>query len=191
MKPAACERPPERFASERLQLRRVLPSDAAGIFRTWAQDPEVTRFLLWKPHASQADTEAFLELCQAGWRAGDSLAWVLELDGRLAGMLAGDFQPPDVEVGYVLARPFWGRGLMSEALRALCAQVWLLPAFTRLNAFCHRQHRPSARVLQKAGFRSRGVWPRHCVFPNLGAEPCDCEGFILERDAAWTTALPT
>lgn len=177
-------RPPEEFRSPRLRLRRVLPDDAPGIFAAWAQDPLVTRYLLWKPHDTVADTEAFLALCQRGWQAGDSLAWALEHEGELAGMLAGDFQPPRVEVGYVLARRFWGRGLMPEALRALCAQIWQLPDFEQVDAFCHLEHRPSARVLQKAGFRSLGVWPGHCVFPNLGSDPCDCEGFVLRRSVA-------
>ena len=50
--------------SERLILRRFTYQDAESMYRNWACDPEVTRFLMWPPHASVEVTKKVL----AEWR---------------------------------------------------------------------------------------------------------------------------
>jgi len=42
--------PPEAIKTERILLRKPRMDDASVIFETNAQDPEVTRYLVWKPH---------------------------------------------------------------------------------------------------------------------------------------------
>lgn len=66
-----CMQPPGFFETERLLLRRPKPSDATAIFDEYAQDPEVTRFLAWRPHQSIADTIAFLETVERIGRPGE------------------------------------------------------------------------------------------------------------------------
>ena len=56
---------PDRFHTARLALRPIAPDDAGPIFETYAQDAEVTRFLVWRPHGGRADTEAYLARCLA------------------------------------------------------------------------------------------------------------------------------
>ena len=55
----------------------------------------------------------------------------------------------EVHVGYKIARPFWGRGLATEA-----AQEWVRRGFDelglrRISAFIHPQNTASIRVVQK------------------------------------------
>jgi len=45
---------PDGFRTARLALRPIAPQDAGPIFDTYAQDPEVTRFLTWRPHRQRA-----------------------------------------------------------------------------------------------------------------------------------------
>jgi RimJ/RimL family protein N-acetyltransferase len=56
---------PDRFQTARLILRPISPADAAPIFDTYAQDPDVTRFLTWRPHRTLAETEAYVARCLA------------------------------------------------------------------------------------------------------------------------------
>ena len=42
----------QRIETERLLLRRFSIDDADAMFRNWASDPEVTRFLTWPAHSS-------------------------------------------------------------------------------------------------------------------------------------------
>ena len=51
---------PDRFETNRLILRPIAPNDAPAIFSGYAQDPEVVRFLVWYPHHSIANTEAYV-----------------------------------------------------------------------------------------------------------------------------------
>src|SRR5438034_6926861 len=54
---------PYRFATARLILRPIAAADAPPIFAGYTQDPEVVRFLIWRPHRSIADTEAYISGC--------------------------------------------------------------------------------------------------------------------------------
>ena len=56
---------PDRFETARLILRPIEPRDAPAIFTGYAQDPEVVRFLIWRPHKGLADTEAYIARCMA------------------------------------------------------------------------------------------------------------------------------
>lgn len=47
--------------TERLTLRRFAVDDAEAVFRNWASDPEVTKFLMWPPHESVDVSRAWCE----------------------------------------------------------------------------------------------------------------------------------
>lgn len=56
---------PETFHAARLILRPIVPEDAGPIFDGYAQDATVTRFVIWRPHQSRSDTEAYIAECIA------------------------------------------------------------------------------------------------------------------------------
>jgi RimJ/RimL family protein N-acetyltransferase len=56
---------PDRFETTRLILRPIEREDAPAIFTGYAQDPEVVRFLIWRPHQGLAETEAYIARCMA------------------------------------------------------------------------------------------------------------------------------
>ena len=65
--------PPEKFTTERLVLRRPRLSDADDIFTQYASDPEVTRYVTWRPHQDRSGagcTGAAVAACQMGRRRG-------------------------------------------------------------------------------------------------------------------------
>ena len=47
--------------TRRLVLRRFTLSDAEPMYRNWASDPEVTRYLLWPAHESEEETKGILK----------------------------------------------------------------------------------------------------------------------------------
>jgi ribosomal-protein-alanine N-acetyltransferase len=65
MKPPGHLRVPAIIETPRLSLRPPARADAPAIFETYAQDPLVTRYLIWRPHASISETWAFLRRCEA------------------------------------------------------------------------------------------------------------------------------
>jgi RimJ/RimL family protein N-acetyltransferase len=162
-------RAPERIDTERLQLRRPVAADADAIFTAYAADPDVTTYVGFPRHRTVDDTRAFLHFSDAlwmQWPAGPYLAFLRD-DGALVGSSGLVFETPlRAATGYVLAKPYWGRGLATEALGAM-ARLAAGCGVQRLYAICHHQHLASARVLEKGGFLYEGTLRRYAEFPNL------------------------
>jgi ribosomal-protein-alanine N-acetyltransferase len=174
---------PDRFATARLILRPIAEGDAGDIFTGYAQDPEVVRFLSWRPHRDLSDTEAYIARCLA---TPPENARTYVLIGRADARLLGAFglRRPEsyrLDCGYVLARPHWGHGLMSEALTAVADWAVRQEAIWRLGAVCDVDNRASARVMEKAGLRREGILRRWIVNPNIGPEPRDCFSYARVR----------
>jgi [ribosomal protein S5]-alanine N-acetyltransferase len=166
---------PETLHTPRLVLRRPRAQDAATIFQRYAQDPEVTRYLTFRPHRQLAETEDFIDRCLRAWDAGIRRPWVLTPaeDDRAIGMLDLRLGEHGVDVGYVLARSAWGQGLMPEALRAVVDLVLAEAALFRIAAVCDVDNKASARVMEKAEMQREGLLRRYMVHPNVSAEPRD------------------
>jgi RimJ/RimL family protein N-acetyltransferase len=161
----------ETIQTARLLLRKPVAADVEAIFRRYASDPEVTRYLSWPTHRSVEDTQAFLAWSDAEWQrwpAGPYLAFPLdERPDPLLGSTGLAFQTStDAITGYAFAQDAWGHGFATEALKAM-VELARQTGVRRLEAACHAGHRPSAHVLEKGGFLCEGVLRDHSVFPNL------------------------
>ena len=174
---------PDRFETARLILRPIARGDALAVFAGYAQDPQVVRYLSWRPHRRLAETEAYIDRClMAPATRARTYALVTRAEDRLVG--AFELRQPEphrLDCGYVLARPFWGRGLMTEAL--LEAARWAInqPDIWRIGAVCDVDNLASARVMEKAGLVREGILHRWLVRPNLCRAPRDCVSYALSR----------
>jgi [ribosomal protein S5]-alanine N-acetyltransferase len=177
-------RPPPRIATARLRLRRLAAEDAAAIFADYAQDVEVTRFLMWRPHRSISETEAYVESRIAAWDKGEAFTYALARLENPAAIGAIELRPAGhrVEFGYVLARTHWGNGYMTEALRTVVEWALAQPGVWRAWSFCDVENRASARVMEKAGLVFEAVLRRWIVHPNIAAEPRDCRVYARIRE---------
>ena len=177
---------PETIHTGRLVLRRPVHTDASAIFDGYAQDPDVVRYLMWRPHTSVAHTHEFLARCHAGWTTQTDLTWALTLagDDRLIGMIGLRPHGFKSDLGYVLARPYWGQGLMTEAGRAIVQLAFSDPGIHRVWAVCDVDNRASSRVLEKLGLTREGVLRRWILHPNVSDEPRDCFCYARVRYTA-------
>jgi ribosomal-protein-alanine N-acetyltransferase len=155
------------LTTPRLELRQIHTSDANEIFRNYAQNPRVTHYLTWEVHESIADTHAFVMRSLKELESGDTLPWVIRLSGdpSVVGMIGAHIEDQRAMVGYVLAEPQWGRGLMSEALRAVMDYLEAeRPDIARVWAYCDEANPGSYRVMENAGMVREGVlraWSRN------------------------------
>ena len=174
---------PELVETQRLLLRKPLPKDADGIFQTYAQDREVTRYLVWSPHASVETTREFIANCQSRWESAKAFPYVITKrgNGELLGMIEFRLNGHRVDCGFVLARPYWGQGLMPEAVSALIAISLAQPSIFRVEATCDVENRASARVLEKAGLSREGLLRRNIIHPNISLEPRDSLLYAITR----------
>ncbi|MFC0407181.1 GNAT family N-acetyltransferase [Roseomonas elaeocarpi] len=172
---------PDAFQTPRLLLRPLAPDDAQPIFDGYAQDPEVSRYLTWRPHTAIEQTRAYIEACMAS-----SAIRTYALLRRDNGQLVGAFDlrqqsPTGLSYGYVLARQAWGSGLMTEVLRHAVDWALAQPSIWRIGSVCDVENGASARVMEKAGLVREGVLRRWLVCPNLGDEPRDCVSYARVR----------
>lgn len=163
----------------RLRLRAPQPGDEQVAFERWAQDPQVLRYLGWRPHAQLADTRTQLDWDQARWLKRSAFTWML-VEPQLGpiGMVQltpqrFDAPPHHLRLGYLLARSHWGRGLMHEAVSAVLDEAFAQGGVWRVDALCDVANQASARLLLSLGFVHEGVLQRHSLHPNAGAEPRD------------------
>lgn len=175
---------PSRIETERLILREPRPTDGPLLYQAYTADPEVTRYLVWRPHQALSETQQFIAACIKGWQARTHFPYVMTLqhaEHEPIGMLDARPRGHIVDVGYVLARRHWQRGIMPEALTALTEHCLAQPEIYRVQASCDVDNLASARLLEKCGFRQEGRLERYVVHPNLGDEPRACFMYALCR----------
>lgn len=76
--------------------------------------------------------------------------------GGIGFILHSDIERISAEIGYWLGEPFWGRGIVTEALIALTAYAIQTHNLRRVFAVPFAHNKGSARVLEKAGFQLEG-----------------------------------
>jgi len=177
-------KPPETLETERLYLRKPVMVDATPIFEQYAQDRDVTRFLTWKPHSSLEDTKKFLQRCIRVWKEGTSFPWAIirKSDNQLIGMIeivSMDFS--GALVGFVLAKPYWGKGYMKEALQKIIQWCLTQEYLFRVWAFCDVDNKASARVMKKAGMKKEGILRRWITLPQIDNNPRDCYCYAVVK----------
>ena len=100
-------------------LRTPRLDDAEAVFKAYASDVEVTRFLPWSAHGSVEDTRAYLQQRIDGAGEATHAYWALTSDGGVLGIIGLRFEGSEAEIGFVVARPLWNRGYATEALQAV------------------------------------------------------------------------
>jgi ribosomal-protein-alanine N-acetyltransferase len=166
----------DHINTERLRLRQPDAGDSRAIFQAYTQDPDVCRFMIWTPHAAESVTRDFVESCIKAWDGDGRLPYAItERDSNLAiGMIEARTLGTTIDIGYVLAKPHWGKGLMTEAIAALAESALESPGIYRIQATCNTENIPSQRALDKAGFTREGRLERYTVHPNISLEPRAC-----------------
>lgn len=147
--------------TDRVILRPFGPDDVADIF-AYAADPEVARYVPWEAHRNEADSRAFLESVLQRVRRGEPDTWAVveRASGRVIGSIRfGEYHPVHARasVGYVLGRPYWNRGLTTEAVRAVLRFGFEVVELNRIYAVCHVDNVASERVMQKVGMSYEGT----------------------------------
>ena len=97
----------------------------------------------------------------------NTFAYAIDVDGVAVGSI-GAFRQENIhyrtaEVGYYLAEEFWGKGIMTEAVRLLCSEVFAKTDIIRIYAEPFAYNTGSRRVLEKAGFQFEGIMKCNAV----------------------------
>lgn len=141
--------------TKRLLLREFRRDDAADMFHGWMGDERVARHTSWYAHTSIDDTRAYIAYI-LNQDAGKSYNWVIVLDKKPIGTINVCYIDEYAEicgVAYALAYDFWGKGIASEALKAVIRYLFDRVNCRRIIAGCDAANIGSRRVLEKAGMK--------------------------------------
>lgn len=155
-----CRRLPD-LETTRLTLRKIALDDAADVF-VYSADKEVTRFLRWGPHRSPDETQRYIAEVLRHYTEGSDGPWGIEYKPtrKVIGsvhLMAVSAQHHRVEIGFVLSRLYWNRGLMSEALETVLEYGFESIGLNRIEGFCPVDNRAGMRVMEKVGMKQEGI----------------------------------
>jgi ribosomal-protein-alanine N-acetyltransferase len=180
----------ESLHGERISLRCLERRDAFALLALYA-DPDVMRFWSHPPWATIDQANLAISEAQADYLAGASLHYVIEHSstGALIGSCAlFAFVPHNrrATLGYLLAKPFWGQGYLSEAMRLLFDYAFAELDLNRIEADVNPSNTGSARVLERLGFRHEGRMRERWI---VSGEKHDTDAYSL-LSSDWCADAP-
>lgn len=96
-----------------------------------------------------------------------TFAFAITVDDKVVGSIGvfrqGNIHRLTAELGYYIAEEYWGRGIMTEAVRQICQYVFEKSDIIRIYAEPFAYNVASCRVLEKAGFRYEGTLRNNAV----------------------------
>ncbi|MDE2597882.1 MAG: GNAT family N-acetyltransferase [Sphingomonadales bacterium] len=141
--------------SERLFLRPGWPEDWQDLFDL-IDDEAVVRNLAHAPWPYRPEhARQFAAQSQEAMLPHFFVTLPTAEGADMVGLIGLGRDGDDVELGYWIARPFWGQGYATEAVRVVLSQARAL-GYRRIVASHFADNPASGRVLQKAGFRPAG-----------------------------------
>lgn len=154
--------------TERLILRPWRESDAGALYK-YASDPEVGPRAGWPPHGSEQESLQIIRTVFSGegmWaielkETGEAIGCVGYLPSAASNL---QIDADQAEVGYWVARPYWGKGICTEALREVIDYCFQQKGFTALWGDYFPDNPASGRVMAGCGFVDTG---RETLCPNL------------------------
>lgn len=134
----------------RIALRSLVAADARDVF-VWVSDPKAVHFMSFLPYRTEEEVRAWLEQSVNCGQWVKGIVW--KATGKPIGSIGLSFsEEHGWNLGYILRRDFWGRGIATEAARLVLGF-----AFDRCgieSVFCQHaiENEASRRVIEKLGF---------------------------------------
>lgn len=146
-----------------ITLRKLTRSDLEYFYK-WAGDPEVAKTMTWEAYTSMIDAEKFLI------KVAERHPWfkAICLDGVPVGSITLNQGKESLaymaEIGYVLTKEFWGRGIGTVAVKLAIQAGFQALCVERIEALVDPDNLASQRVLKKAGMHCEGLLKNHMTF---------------------------
>jgi RimJ/RimL family protein N-acetyltransferase len=155
----------------RIHLSEIVASDQAACVE-YLNSREIYDRTLRIPYPyTEANFQQFLEIVATiTQQQGRTVHWAIRSEeGLIGGCGFNGFDPGAphrAEIGYWLAKPYWGRGIMTAVVRRVCAFAFAEFGLAKITAHVFAGNQASARVLEKCGFEQEGYLRRHHLKDN-------------------------
>lgn len=178
------------ITTSRLVLRMLTADDRDSVYRVFS-DPDVMRFWSCEPYTDKAQADELITQCEKGFENREFFQWGIANaeDDKIIGtctLFALDKKNLRAEVGFALARSYWGKGYMHETLEALFAFAFEPLGMHRIEADVDPRNERCIATLEKVGFQREGFMRERWL---VGGERQDSVFYgLLHSD--WLAAAP-
>ena len=169
--------------TSRLILRRAIREDAEAMFRNWASDPEVTKYLTWPTYEKVETAYQILDRWASEYEKPNYYQWMIVLKelgepiGSISVVRQND-RVEEAEIGYCIGSRWWHKGIMTEALTAVIEYLFTEVGMNRVAARHDPNNPHSGGVMRKCGMKYEGTH-RACDRNNQGI--CDAAQYAILR----------
>lgn len=115
----------QKLETDRLILRKYIAEDAIAMYKNWASDKEVTKFLTWPAHSNPEISQSIINNWVSRYSNDDYYHWAILLKDNGEEPI-GDIAVLNIKentstahIGYCIGRAWWHQGITSEALKAV------------------------------------------------------------------------
>lgn len=153
----------QRLETERLILRRFTKEDAVAMYKNWASDNEVTKFLTWPTHSNIDVSKFVLEEWVNSYSDEKYYQWAIVLKengdepiGSISVVKINE-DVSMVHIGYCIGRTWWKKGITSEAMGAVMDFFFDKVNVNRIEARHDPRNPNSGKVMMKCGMKYEGT----------------------------------
>ena len=171
--------------TKRLRLRPWCDTDAPPLYK-YASHPDIGPIAGWPPHTS---VENSLEIIRTVFVAPETYAVVLKDTNEPVGccgilfsnsLHTADMKQSEAEIGYWIGKPYWGQGLIPEAVEALLVRCFQNLHLDAVWCGYYEGNDKSKRVCEKCGFKYHHT--KHNVTSPLGDKRTEHFDIMTKED---------
>lgn len=147
--------------TQRLHLRKMETSDSPSLFKIWS-DPDVTKFMNISSFTHEVQAEEIIEMFKELAQSSKAIRFCIiekessEIIGT-CGLNSIDFENEKAEIGYEIAKTYWGKGYATEAIYTLINYALETLKINRIEAKIEPANVNSINVLKKLNFTFEGT----------------------------------
>lgn len=172
----------QRIETNRLILRKYERNDAVAMYKNWASDDAVTKYLAWPTHSSQEISQSIINDWISQYSDERYYHWAIVLKehgdepiGDIAVVGIGE-NSSKAHIGYCIGKDWWNKGITSEALSAVMDFLFEIVDVKRIEARHDPRNPNSGKVMMKCGMKYEGTL-READWNNQGI--CDACYYAL------------
>jgi RimJ/RimL family protein N-acetyltransferase len=155
------------LVSEQVRLSDVRESDKPALIEHLREKEIYDRTLRIPYPYTEKDADDWLNIvAKATQQQGRAVQWAIRnaADLLIGGVGFNGFQVGKshrAEIGYWLAKPWWGQGIMTAVVQRMCQHAFEEFGLIKVTAHVFATNPASARVLEKCGFQQEGYLKKH------------------------------
>ena len=140
---------------KKVAFRKIEEGDEVAIFKNWASDPEVAKYVTWSAHENVEVTKALVDMWIKEYEDKNTHRFLITFEGKKEPIGSIDvvkYHEGNPEIGYCLSRKYWNKGYMTQAVNLFIEYLYN-QGFNKIYIRADENNIGSIRVIEKCGFK--------------------------------------